>query len=104
MIKKAWQLFVAFVLWALFAVVALAGFALGVAAAALGSAESIHYAARVFRAMDRLAAVVLDVGDGSRTVSAECGRSECRFCRVLCAVLSVILEPDHCRKEGNAQV
>lgn len=101
MIRKAWQVFVAFVLWALFAVVALAGFLLGVTAATLGYLE---YAGRVFRAMDRLAAVVLDVGDGSRTVSAECGRSACRFCRALCAVLNVILEQDHCRKEGNSQV
>lgn len=101
MIKKAWQLFVAFVLWGLFALVALAGFVLGLSAAALGYLE---YAGRVFRAMDRLAAVVLDVGDGSRTVSAECGRSGCLFCRALCAVLDVILEADHCRKESNGQV
>lgn len=101
MIKKAWQLFVAFILWILFALAALLGFAAGVAAAALGR---VDYAGRVFRAMDRLTAVVLELGDGSRTVSAECGRSECRFCRALCAVLNVILERDHCRKEGGAQV
>lgn len=100
-LKKIGQLAVALVLWALFALVALAGFALGVAAAALGRTD---YAGRVFRAMDRMSAAVLDVGDGSKTVSAECGRSTCRFCRALCAVLDVILEPGHCRKESGQQV
>lgn len=97
MIKKAWQVFIAFVLWVLFALAALAGFVLGVAAAALGQ---IEYAGRVFRAMDRMTAVVLDVGDGSRTVSAECGRSDCAFCRGLCRILGwVLLDPDHCKRE-----
>lgn len=96
--RKVRQLFIAFVLWVLFAIAALGGLVLGLLAALLGHTD---YTGRVFRAMDRMTAVVLAVGDGSRTVSAECGTSNCRFCRALCAVLSVILEPDHCGKEAR---
>lgn len=54
----------------------------------------------VTQAMDRTLAAMLGY-DGHSTVSKECDKSDCRFCRVLCAVLDRILEKGHCGKEGS---
>jgi hypothetical protein len=64
-----------------------------------------HYLSNVSRSMDALLASMLG-WSGRNTVSNECGMqvvagSPCRFCRVLCAVLSVVLETDHCRRNGS---
>lgn len=55
------------------------------------------YISRIWRQLDRLLAVMLG-WDGAKSVSAECGDSDCRFCRILCRILSVLLEPDHCKR------
>jgi len=85
----------ALVIWLLFVLAQVAGFALGLGALLLGKTT---YAGRVARAQDRATAAVLG-WDGNSTVSKECGRSECRFCKILCAILNVVLEPGHCKKE-----
>ena len=58
-----------------------------------------QYTANVMHSMDMLLAALFG-WNGRSTVSKECGKSTCRFCRVLCAVLHVILERDHCKKEA----
>jgi hypothetical protein len=66
--------------------------------------DEMPYGKHVLRAMDRLAAAVL-MFDGERTVSAECGRSECRACKWLCAVLNLVEKEgvDHCRKAAQKE-
>lgn len=54
----------------------------------------MKYFERVLIAMDRVLAAVLG-WSGRNTVSYECGRSSCVFCRVLCALLNK-LKPNHC--------
>ena len=58
-----------------------------------------QYTANVMHSMDMTLAALFG-WDGRSTVSKECGKSDCRFCRVLCAVLHVILERNHCKKEA----
>lgn len=60
---------------------------------------NIRYTANVMHAMDCLLAALLG-WDGRSTVSKECGRRECRLCRLLCALLHRVLEEKHCEKEG----
>jgi len=55
--------------------------------------------AHIFKAQDRLLAAMLG-WDGKETVSRECGKSECRFCKIICKLLHKFLEPNHCEKEG----
>lgn len=62
------------------------------------------YSANIVHSMDMLAAALLG-WDGRSTISKECGRDlnkddPCRFCRVVCTVLNVLLESDHCKKEA----
>lgn len=63
-----------------------------------------EYAKNILRAKDKLAAALLGWG-GQYTISAECGASECRFCKLLCRFLDMI-QPGHCagaaRNEGRA--
>ncbi len=72
---------------------------------------------RIVRAMDALLAAMLPFGwSGRKTVSNECGNelkqgNPCRFCSVLCAILSyeftifgrkfAVLEERHCEKEAD---
>lgn len=56
------------------------------------------YASSILRAQDKATAAFLG-WSGDQTVSKECEQSDCRFCKVLCAVLNVILEPNHCKKQ-----
>lgn len=72
-----------------------------------------HYISNVSRSMDALVAAML-TWDGRSTVSSECGtqikeQRACRFCRVLCAILSykifgrwAILEFEHCEKYAKS--
>lgn len=50
--------------------------------------------------MDALLAAMLG-WDGRSTVSKECGRSDCRFCRWLCRALHWLLEREHCAREAQ---
>ncbi len=62
------------------------------------------YLTRVFKMHDRTAAVVLGLGDGSHTVSYECGtaRKNCLFCRLTGPVVSWLLgQKDHYAEEVN---
>lgn len=59
-----------------------------------------QYTANVMHSMDMLLAALFG-WNGRSTVSKECGKSDCRFCRVLCRILNVILERDHCKKEAS---
>ena len=62
------------------------------------------YAKNILRAKDKLAAALLG-WDGRRTLSAECGASDCRFCRAICWTLNWI-DHGHCAgaaaREGAA--
>ena len=58
-------------------------------------AEEYAYAKNVLRAWDKLAAAVLG-WSGGYTVSAQCGRSVCAFCTVICRLLDAI-NPGHCK-------
>lgn len=54
---------------------------------------------RIMRATNRHFASMLG-WDGTHGVSHECGDSRGLFCKLLCPVLSVLLnDPDHCRRE-----
>ena len=59
------------------------------------------YAKQVLKAMDRVAAAVLG-WSGDFTVSAECGKSECRFCKALCGLLNLI-DKGHCKKVSRRE-
>jgi hypothetical protein len=86
---------VVLVLWILFVAAQVGGFVLGVFAALYGFTE---YADRVIKAQDKAAAAFLG-WSGDRTVSSECEKSDCRFCKILCVILNYVLEPDHCKKK-----
>lgn len=66
------------------------------------------YISRVFKMHDRTAAVVLGLGDGTRTVSYECGLqfaagTPCRFCRWTAPIVNALLgQKDHYRSEVDA--
>ena len=83
----------------LYVVFSMAAALAGVAGLVGLAAGRTAYVSRICRAMDALLAAMLG-WDGRSTVSKECGRSDCRFCRALCAVLNVILERGHCAKEA----
>lgn len=84
-------------LYFIFAITSMLAGVAGLVGLALGRSR---YVANVMHSMDMLLAALLG-WDGRSTVSRECGASSCRFCRVLCAVLNVILERDHCAKEAQ---
>jgi len=61
------------------------------------------YPKNLLRASDKQAAALLGF-DGRATISAECGASECKLCRAVCALLNMI-DNGHCegasRREGK---
>lgn len=85
------------VLYAVFSFAACFAGAAGFIGLCLGRTR---YASNVCQALDRLLAALLG-WDGAATVSKECGRTDCSFCRVLCRVLDVLLERGHCRREAQ---
>ena len=87
--------FTALVLYFIFSVASAFAGLLGLAALPFRP----KYTANVMHSMDMLLAALFG-WNGRSTVSKECGKSDCRFCRVLCRVLHVILERDHCKKEA----
>ena len=84
------------VLYVVFAAAAAVAGVVGLLSLLTGSTKPIS---RICRAMDALLAAQLSIffpsWDGRATVSNECGRTDCRFCRVLCAVLN-LMQKDHC--------
>lgn len=58
------------------------------------------YASNIAKTLDRTGAALFG-WNGNKTISWECGRSDCLFCKVICSILNVILEPDHCKKEAD---
>ena len=62
-----------------------------------------EYAKNILRAKDKLAAALLG-WSGRYTVSAECGASDCQFCRAVCLLLNLI-DKGHCegasKREGR---
>lgn len=84
------------VLYAVFSLAAMLAGGVGLVGLACGRTT---YASNICRAMDALLAAMLR-WDGRSTVSKECGRSGCRFCRWLCAALNFMLERGHCAKEA----
>lgn len=54
-----------------------------------------EYAKNILKAQDRTAAALLG-WSGEYTISAECGRSDCRLCKLVCRLLDVI-QPGHCK-------
>lgn len=76
-------------------VIGLVGLAVDVA-----RGRGARHTANIMHSMDMLLAAILG-WDGRSTVSKECGRSACRFCRLVCAVLHRVLERDHCAKEAQ---
>ena len=86
----------AVVLYAVFSVVAMFAGLVGL----LALPFKPQYTANVSHSMDMLLAALMG-WDGRSTVSKECGRSPCKLCRFLCAVLDRILEKDHCAKEAR---
>lgn len=60
-----------------------------------------QYASNLAKAVNRAAAAAFG-WSGEHGVSHECGTSACRFCRILCEILSVILlDKNHCQKEAD---
>lgn len=84
------------VLYVIFSAAACGAGLLGLLGLAAGNT---HYISNICKAMDKLLAAMLG-WDGASTVSRECGKSSCRFCRILCPVLSWALREDHCAKEA----
>lgn len=83
-------------IWLALLLVNVAGFAIGLFALVL----SPSYGARIFRTQNRSAAAVLGFS-GDHAVSHECGKSDCRFCKLLCPFLSWALDDEnHCEKEA----
>lgn len=82
---------------------------LAVAAAVVGILVAPLYGRSVYvtnllRSADRYGAAFLGLGDGSHTVSAECGaRKDCKVCALVCRFLDLI-QPGHCagaaKREG----
>lgn len=62
-----------------------------------------QYGRNVLLSMDRVMAAVMG-WSGQYTVSAQCGKSECLLCKVVCWLLNRI-DPNHCAdaasNEGN---
>jgi hypothetical protein len=89
-------------LYAIFSVVACLAGVVGI----VGSIVTLSTAplSKVSRAMDALAAAQLSIffpsWTGRNTVSHECGNTDCRFCKFLCAVLD-LMEKDHCKKAAG---
>lgn len=88
------------VLWLPFSLLALASIPVAFVAVLF---DEMPYGKDVLRSMDKLGAAVLG-WSGRFTVSAECGASECRFCKAICALLNRV-DPGHCKgaalKEGR---
>lgn len=55
----------------------------------------------ILRAMDKLGASVLGYS-GVYTLSAECGKSECKPCKFMCAFLDLI-DYNHCAKAAKKE-
>jgi hypothetical protein len=89
---------VVLILWILFVLAQVGGFLLGALAAFFGQFD---YANRIVRAQDKATAAFLGFS-GDSTVSSECEKSDCRLCKILCAILNYVLEPDHCKKNDPA--
>lgn len=88
------------VLYVIFSVAAMLA---GVAGIVVGLVRrDLQYTANVMHSMDMLLAALLG-WNGRATVSKECGRSTCRFCRVVCAILHRVLERYHCAKEAQRE-
>ncbi len=81
-----------FILWLPFSLMALVAIPVSLIAIWF---EDWPYAKDILRAMDKLGAAVMG-WSGRYSVSAECGRSECRLCRVLCWLLDLV-QPGHCK-------
>ena len=93
----------ALLIWLVLVVVSTAGFVTALASLLTFRTE---YLTRVFKMHDRTAAVVLGLGDGSKTVSYECGtaRKDCWFCRVTSPVVSWLLrQKDHYAEEASGE-
>lgn len=86
----------AFVLYVIFSIVSMLAGLIGI----LALPFKPQYTANVMHSMDMTLAALLG-WDGRSTVSKECGKSDCRFCRALCWLLHRILEKDHCAKEAS---
>lgn len=85
-------------LWVLVALLVVVGIIPGLLALLIGRSD---YTTRVVRSTNRAGAAVLG-WDGSNGISHECGKSGCLFCRLLCPILSFLLEEaNHCEKEAN---
>lgn len=85
------------ILWLFFVIAQNIALVAGLIGLLLGNFE---YTSHIVRAQDRATAALLG-WDGNSTVSKECGKSECRFCKILCSILNVVLEKDHCKKEAS---
>lgn len=96
---KLWaRILVVLLLWLPFSVACLVAVPVALFAVL---ANEVEYAKSVLRAMDRLTAAVLGYS-GDYTVSAECSRSECRVCAVICWVFDWF-EKDHCNKAARSE-
>ena len=82
-----------FVLWLPFSLLALAAIPICLVAIVF---DEMPYGKNVLKAQDRLVAALLGYS-GTRTLSAEMGRSQCRLCKIVCKMLDVI-EPGHCQR------
>lgn len=82
------------VIWLLFIVAQPLAFLLALLSLFGGTST---YAGAVLHAQDKATAAFFGFS-GNDTLSSECEKSDCRFCKILCAVLNVILEPNHCKK------
>lgn len=87
------------ILLVLYAIFSFAGIVAGLVGI-IGALFSLRYTSNIMHSLDSLLAALLG-WDGRSTVSKECGRSDCRFCRFICAVLDRVLEKDHCAKEAR---
>jgi hypothetical protein len=87
-------------IWILFVLAVPVGFVVGLLALPFGR-RARNYASRIFRSHNRAAATLLGF-DGRSTISSECGRRDCRACRVLCRILAYVLQhPNHCQEEAK---
>jgi hypothetical protein len=93
---------VAIVCWLLFILAGVAGLVTGLLA--LPFKKTRRYTGDLVHAQDCAAAAFLG-WSGERTISKECGlelqfaEKPCLFCKLLCPVLSFLLESEHCKKE-----
>jgi hypothetical protein len=89
--------------WLLFVAAGVAGLITGLVALSFKRGRS--YTSNLVHAQDCAAAAFLG-WSGKHTISKECGWElfkdrPCRFCRVLCRILDLVLETDHCKKEAD---